>query len=229
MQIDSITLQQLASLTLTILFCGMIGVEREYHDKDAGIRTNILVGLGSWLFTMASLYGADAVNRPDMNWDRTRIAAQVVSGIGFIGAGVIFYQRDNVRGLTTAAGIWLAAAIGMTTACNLLTLATITTACYFMVIILIAPLAHKLMRHSDSSTLSITYENGKGSLRTILLEIGRTGLSTQVTSIRKIARYDWSGARVTIRISGGITSTLLDDLMKVHGVKDIKNEKDPTF
>jgi putative Mg2+ transporter-C (MgtC) family protein len=229
MQIGSITLQQLTSLTLTILFCGLIGVEREYHDKDAGIRTNILVGLGSWLFTMTSLYGIDAIHSHDTNWDRTRIAAQVVSGIGFIGAGVIFYQRDNVRGLTTAAGIWLAAAIGMTAAYNLLILATITTSCYFMVIILIAPLAHKLMRRSDSSTLSITYENGKGSLRTILLELGRTGLSTQVTSIRKTVRYDWSGATVTIRISGGVTPTLLDDLMKVHGVKDIKNEKDPTF
>jgi putative Mg2+ transporter-C (MgtC) family protein len=90
---------------------GLIGFEREISEQPAGFRTHILVSLGAALFTMV---GAYAVVGP--NIDPTRIAAQVVTGIGFIGAGVIFQQGFSVRGLTTAASLWVTAAIGTATA-----------------------------------------------------------------------------------------------------------------
>lgn len=93
---------------------GAIGFEREFSDQPAGFRTHILVALGSALFTMVGAYGlGDLLNRPDVRFDPTRIAAQVVTGIGFLGAGAILQRGIRVRGLTTAAALWVTAAIGM--------------------------------------------------------------------------------------------------------------------
>ena len=103
------------------IFCaailgGIIGLEREYRAKEAGFRTHFLVALGSALFMIVSAYGfSDAMNNELQRWDVSRVAAQVVSGIGFIGAGtIIFRKAENiVSGLTTAAGLWVTAAMGL--------------------------------------------------------------------------------------------------------------------
>ena len=98
------------------LLGGAIGLEREYRAKEAGLRTHFLVALGSAVFMIVSAYGFDGVmNTPEHRWDVSRVAAQVGSGIGFIGAGtIIFHKSENVvRGLTTAAGLWVTAAIGL--------------------------------------------------------------------------------------------------------------------
>jgi len=103
------------------IFCaallgGVIGLEREYRAKEAGLRTHFLVALGSALFMIVSAYGFEGVmTTAEHRWDVSRVAAQVVSGIGFIGAGtIIFHKSENVvRGLTTAAGLWVTAAIGL--------------------------------------------------------------------------------------------------------------------
>ena len=95
---------------------GAIGLEREYRAKEAGFRTHFLVALGSALFMVVSAYGFEgALHMPKHQLDVSRVAAQVVSGIGFIGAGtIIFHKSENVvRGLTTAAGLWVTAAIGL--------------------------------------------------------------------------------------------------------------------
>lgn len=101
-------LEDLLKLFLAAVFGGLVGWEREYHDKPAGLRTNILICVGSAMFTMFSLkigdlYGADPA----------RIAANIVPGIGFLGAGAIIQRGEAVLGLTTAATIWLVASIGV--------------------------------------------------------------------------------------------------------------------
>ncbi len=93
-------------LILAAALSGLIGFEREAHQKAAGLRTHMLVGLGAALFALLSIDGFGAE-------DRSRIAAQVVTGVGFLGAGAIFRQGASVRGLTTAAGLWAVAAIGL--------------------------------------------------------------------------------------------------------------------
>jgi len=90
---------------------GLVGLERELDEKAAGLRTHMLVAVGSALFTMVGAYGFAEFSRT--NIDPTRIAAQVVTGIGFLGAGLIFRQGFTIRGLTTAASLWLVAAVGM--------------------------------------------------------------------------------------------------------------------
>jgi len=98
------------------LLGGLIGLEREYRSKEAGFRTHFLVAMGSCLFMLVSAYGfSDSLNSDLQRWDVSRVAAQVVSGIGFIGAGTIIFRKTEnvVSGLTTAAGVWVTAAIGL--------------------------------------------------------------------------------------------------------------------
>ncbi|MDO5039791.1 MgtC/SapB family protein [Clostridium sp.] len=101
-------------LILAGLLAGAIGFEREMNSKEAGVRTHFLVGIGSALFMIVSKYGFyDLLSHQSIGLDPSRIAAQVVSGIGFLGAGTIFLEKKIVKGLTTAAGIWATAAIGL--------------------------------------------------------------------------------------------------------------------
>ena len=105
-------------LVLASLLCGAIGFERETRDQPAGFRTHILLGLGAALFTLVSAYGFEPFTRAalgsgGLQFDPTRIAAQIVAGVGFLGAGAIIRQGGDVRGLTTAASLWAASAIGM--------------------------------------------------------------------------------------------------------------------
>jgi len=99
----------------------VIGIERTYRAKTAGIRTHFLVALGSALFMIVSRYGFEGTGDP------SRVAAQIVSGIGFLGAGTIIMQKHVVHGLTTAAGMWVAAGIGMASAAGLYSVAVIST------------------------------------------------------------------------------------------------------
>lgn len=96
------------------LLGGIIGWDREYRAKEAGLRTHFLVALGSALIMIVSQYGfADVVGKEGVRLDPSRVASQVVSGIGFIGAGTILIQKQFVRGLTTAAGLWATSGIGL--------------------------------------------------------------------------------------------------------------------
>jgi putative Mg2+ transporter-C (MgtC) family protein len=111
------TLEFILRIFVAALLGGAIGLEREYRSKEAGFRTHFLVALGSALFMVVSAYGFEgALGTPEHRWDVSRVAAQVVSGIGFIGAGTIIFRKSEnvVSGLTTAAGLWVTAAIGLT-------------------------------------------------------------------------------------------------------------------
>lgn len=106
----------------------LIGIEREYHAKEAGVRTHLLVALGACLFMILSIYGFDLMlGRDHVSFDPSRIASQVVTGIGFIGAGTIILQKQMVRGLTTAAGLWVTAAIGLACGTGMYEIAVVTT------------------------------------------------------------------------------------------------------
>ena len=115
-------------LLLATIFGALIGLEREYHAKEAGVRTHLLVALGSCLFMILSIYGFDAfLDHDNVSFDPSRIASQVVTGIGFIGAGTIILHKQAVRGLTTAAGVWVTAAIGLACGNGMYILAGVTT------------------------------------------------------------------------------------------------------
>ncbi len=122
------TWSYILSIVIAALLGGAIGLEREYRSKEAGFRTHFLVGLGSGLFMVLSLHGFDDfLGIQGIQRDPSRIAAQVVSGIGFIGAGCIIFQKNAVKGLTTAAGLWVTSAIGMTAGAGMYLLAGVAT------------------------------------------------------------------------------------------------------
>src|SRR5215831_11100242 len=118
-------LEALVRIAVAAGLGGLVGLERELDEKAAGLRTHMLVAVGSALFTMVGAYGFE--DFPSRSVDPTRIAAQVVTGIGFLGAGIIFRQGFTIRGLTTAASLWLAAAIGMASGAGFWMGAVITT------------------------------------------------------------------------------------------------------
>lgn len=115
--------------------CGaIIGYERAIQRKSAGVRTHIVVAIASALFMIVSKYGfADLLNMHDISLDPSRIAAQIVTGISFIGAGTILVRREQISGLTTAAGVWAVAAIGMAVGAGMYAIGILTTIFLFFV------------------------------------------------------------------------------------------------
>ena len=128
------------------LLGGLIGFEREFRAKEAGVRTHFIVALGSALFMVISQYAFAG------RFDAARVAAQVVSGIGFIGAGVIIFQKNVIRGITTAAGLWVAAAIGLSCGAEMYSVAIAAT----VMTILVLETMHFITRTHGEKELSVT-------------------------------------------------------------------------
>jgi putative Mg2+ transporter-C (MgtC) family protein len=120
-------------LVLAMLLGGLIGVERQLHRRTAGLRTNILVCVGSCLITLVSMHMFE-LYRSTVTLDPTRIAANIVTGIGFLGAGAIMREPERVKGLTTAACLWVVAAIGLAVGCGFYSAALTTTALTLIVL-----------------------------------------------------------------------------------------------
>lgn len=150
-------------LVVAMILGALIGTERELRAKAAGFRTHFLVALGSALFCIVSQFGF-----PEGLRDSSRVAAQVVSGIGFLGAGTIILQRSKVRGLTTAAGLWVTAAIGLACGTGLYLIATITT----LLALLGLELLILLFPHTSSTTLALSFKTeSKEQLKSALTQI----------------------------------------------------------
>lgn len=134
--------EHLVSLGAAALLGGLVGLERELEGKAAGVRTNMLICIGAAIFTIISR--EMALNTSDGASDR--IAAQVVGGIGFLGAGAIIRERSGIYGLTTAATMWLAASIGLACGAGYLVLAVVSTALTLIVLYALAPLTRSIRR-----------------------------------------------------------------------------------
>jgi putative Mg2+ transporter-C (MgtC) family protein len=162
---------QLGELTLAFVLSSLVGLEREIRQKSAGLRTYTLVGVSAALFMLISKYGfMDVLENNRIVVDPSRVAAQIVSGIGFIGGGVIFMRRDIVRGLTTAASVWLTAALGMACGAGLPVLAIATTIGHFVIMFVFPKLVGYLPKEKRTVTrLRIGYEDGRGLLRSVLV------------------------------------------------------------
>lgn len=161
---------QLAELALAFVLSALIGLEREIRQKSAGLRTYTLVGVSSALIILVSKYGfTDILENGRVVPDPSRVAAQIVTGIGFIGGGVIFVRKDIVRGLTTASIVWLTAAVGMAAGAGLPILAVAATCGHFVVVFIFPAVERNLPKSRWApSPLHISYEARRGALREIL-------------------------------------------------------------
>jgi putative Mg2+ transporter-C (MgtC) family protein len=143
---------------LSALLAGLMGAEREWSGKWAGLRTHMLIGVGSALLTHISiLIGLEFAQGRSNAWDPGRIAAQIVSGVGFIGAGTIIQSRGAVHGLTTAAGLWVASGLGIAVGSGFYSEAVLTTVALLVILVALRPLEQRLLR---------------GDRRTVVLQLG---------------------------------------------------------
>ena len=154
-----ITYEFVLRLFVAAMLGGVIGLEPEYRAKEAGFRTHFLVALGSGLFMILSQFGFDNVlsNYEQVSLDPSRIASQVVTGIGFIGAGTIIFQKHVVRGLTTAAGLWVTSAIGMTAGAGMYVLSIATT----VLVLLCLEALYFILQHFGTRNITVTFSTPK--------------------------------------------------------------------
>ena len=154
-----ITYEFVLRLFVAAMLGGVIGLEREYRAKEAGFRTHFLVALGSGLFMILSQFGFDDVlaHYERVSLDPSRIASQVVTGIGFIGAGTIIFQKHVVRGLTTAAGLWVTSAIGMTAGAGMYVLSIATT----VLVLLCLEALYFILQHFGTRNITVTFSTSK--------------------------------------------------------------------
>lgn len=163
------------TLVLRLLVAGtlgaIIGLDREYRAKEAGFRTHFLVSLGSALFMVVSQYGfKEIVEANGANYDGARVAAQIVSGIGFLGAGTIIFHKQFIRGLTTAAGMWATAGIGMAVGGGMYFIGIAAT---ILVLIGLEALTLAFGKIGLSSVSITFYTSDKNNLVVVVEEINR--------------------------------------------------------
>ena len=201
----------------------VIGFERQYRARMAGLRTNALVAAGATLFVLLSAHGFTGASA-----DPTRVAAQIVSGIGFIGGGLIFGRRDAVRGLTTAATVWVAAAVGTAAGAGLPLLAVAGTVVHYLITRGFRPLSRALSRSSAAPRpLHVTYVDGRGVLREVLTACTERGFAVAGMTVDREDPGDGDGtprsAAVTLSLLGRIPlPPLTSELAEIPGVLGVR-------
>jgi putative Mg2+ transporter-C (MgtC) family protein len=195
---------------------GLIGLERELDEKAAGLRTHMLVSLGSALFTLISAYGfSEFLNgNAAIRADPGRIAAQVVTGIGFIGAGVIFRQGFNVRGLTTAASLWFAAAAGMASGAGYWRGAVLATAIALFSLRPLEWLKERMLPRRRHNRLVVELEE-HGSAGEVIDALERVA---RVLALRK----DGQELEVDLAVHESQRSLALAEVGELEGVREVR-------
>jgi putative Mg2+ transporter-C (MgtC) family protein len=221
---------QLGELGLAFVLSALIGLEREIRHKSAGLRTYTLVGFSAALIMLISKYGfTNVLEANRVVLDPSRIAAQIVSGIGFIGGGLIFVRRTNVRGLTTAAIVWLTAAIGMACGAGLPILALAVTGGHFIIVFAFPYIAVRLPKSRwTPSLLQICYYDGREVLREVLVRCTQHNFAVSRLEVEKEDApsnlEDASRRTVTVALEvqgTGSVSKLASKLADIDGVVSV--------
>jgi putative Mg2+ transporter-C (MgtC) family protein len=196
-------LDLLARLGAATLLCGLIGLERELRGQTAGLRTHAIVGLGAALFTLVGAYGfADRVPG-----DPTRVAAQVVSGIGFLGAGAILRHGISVRGLTTAATLWVVAAIGMACGAGAYGAAVACVALVLVSLVAVRRVRPLLRERLGSDLVVLRLELSPPRLDEVTQALEARG--ARVRSLTSEVEGDVQSAELEVRLPGSVGAAVL--------------------
>lgn len=227
-EIDISTL--LIRLLISAVLGGMIGWERERRNKQAGLKTHLLVSVGSTLIMLTSIYGFDniLINHVNARFDPARLAAQVVSGIGFLGAGAILRRSDNViSGLTTAATLWIAAAIGLSVGSGFYIPAVVTTLIVLLSTLLLNKLETRFMsfKRSGNLRISMVAEERPSSLDQVTSLLEKANMKIQKVHVSD--ESDDKKRRLLLEfqvyaVNGKHFNSLFEQLWQVEGIKDIR-------
>lgn len=206
----------------SILCGGLIGLERELKSKPAGIKTNMLICLGSTLFTAVSVFTAEAFVKEGHYGDPSRVAAQIVSGIGFLGGGSILQSRGTIVGLTTAATIWVVAAIGVCIGIGRFDIALFSSLCVILLLVLMTLFEDRVLGRSLLFNCEIVAEDPSGQVRlSINQALSQNDLildDFDITNIDKnsILSIHYSGHRNDHK-------KFILDLWNIPGIKEVKH------
>jgi putative Mg2+ transporter-C (MgtC) family protein len=217
-------------LFLATLLGGLVGIEREQNNHPAGFRTHILVCVGSALIMLISMYGFEdyiLANKEYVISDPARLAAQVVSGIGFLGAGTIIVHGGTIRGLTTAASLWVVAGIGLALGAGFYYGATLATVLVLLSLVVLNRIEETFIRRGQLHLVQVKVTDIPGILGLIATKIGENNIS-----IRKIAIQETKHEEDTVQLSIGIRipqttsiAFVVDQLRSIEGVKEVSITK----
>lgn len=199
-------IRSLAQLVISALCASIIGYEREMHGRPAGLRTHILVSVGATLFTLAS------VRLGVGNGDPGRIAAQIVSGIGFLGAGTIIHQGSIIKGLTTAATLWTVAGIGLTVGVGgtMVWVAVLGTIVIFLTLTILRKVEHWIDRQREVREIVVTTTEARKALRRVVDLLDAMEIEVRASTMaRSTAGSDVRALQLTLYKEGGVETNSL--------------------
>jgi len=208
-------------LFLSFVFSFLIGITREKKNQPAGLRTHILIGLGSTLLMLLSVF-IPSEFRIFQNGDPGRIAAQVVSGIGFIGAGAILKIGANVRGLTTAASLWIVSAIGLATGAGMYFSAALTTAIALFTLVVLDRAEKKLFPTKYPRVLELWFKGNKIYSEKIFDILAKHGIEYRNVNISQILEKNSSSIKIDILVREDMDlKSLYDHLSALRNVSRV--------
>ncbi len=204
--------EMLLRVLLACICGGVIGVERNRRQKDAGTRTHLVVALGAALFMIVSKYGFFDIIGTGMNADATRIASTIVTGVSFLGAGVIFTKGTSIKGLTTSAGIWATAAVGCALGAGMYLVGILVTVILLLFQILLHKFYHKIEAAANIE-ISIAMQSDSSNLADIGEMLGDNDIHIESMKIKR--NHDGTSmCVVSARHSNDLTATDISNIMK---------------
>ena len=221
-------LELLSRLLIAALLGSVIGFERERLNWAAGLRTHMLVCVGAALIMLVSAFGfADMLGEKNVVLDPSRVAAQVVSGIGFLGAGSILLRGEVVRGLTTAASLWSVAGIGLAVGGGMYTAAIGATVIIMIMLVGVKPLERRFISVRQQRTIQLLVERGSVSLDTVHRTLGTGSVRVKQFIVQQSEDHaDLDDVHIALsRVNSGEFSTICTRLEAMPGVRECRPEK----
>ena len=230
--ISPLEITMILRLLVAALLGGIVGLERGSGDRPAGFRTHILVCVGSTLFMLVSIYGFDGVMVPmaaddvGTRRDTARIAAQVVSGIGFLGAGTILHEGLTIRGLTTAASLWIVSAIGLAVGSGMLLLASVATALTMVTLVTFHSWEKRFAgnNRSERRFIRVTAQNNPGMITDITGYLAGKSVRIKTMNIKTDREKNNLVLELYVKVEKGMDLTeIMRGLQKLEGVTTLEN------
>ncbi len=226
--ISSVELTMALRLVVAAVLGGIVGIERGSGDRPAGFRTHILVCVGSTLFMLVSIYGFDDIEATNFEnrRDSARIAAQVVSGIGFLGAGTILHEGLTIRGLTTAASLWIVSAIGLAVGSGMYLIGTLATAITMITLVTF----HSWEKHFAGSSRSerrfirVTINNRPGAITDVTGYLSNKGIKVKTLNVKNNDKENKLVLELYLKVEKGIDiMEIIRGLQSIQGVVSLDN------
>ncbi|HEY9793407.1 MAG TPA: MgtC/SapB family protein [Candidatus Obscuribacterales bacterium] len=215
-------LELLARLLIAAVLGGIIGAERERLNRGAGLRTHALVSTASALAIIVSAYGFMSVLAPGkIVLDPSRVAAQVISGVGFLGAGIIIFRKNAVRGLTTAASIWAVAAVGLAAGAGLYISAVGATVILSFILIVLKKFEKKLFPQREISRINIEMSNSPGLINRVSDQLKANKLKILNLTVKQLPGQNKTVMKVETSGKEDALSHVLDKIQSLPGIESV--------